>query len=101
MTGEGLFLYVHSLFTCIFVISKEEVRDEGKKGLIQPQIDNPFGWDEKSRQFPEFCSMLQYLHKRVSHEEGNLRKPLLVKFCGGKFSPKAKDICNIKDFMQK
>ena len=51
--------------------SKGEVREEGKKGLVRPAEDNVMEWDEKEREFPDFCVMLQYFYKRVSHSKYN------------------------------
>ena len=57
----------HVLLLLLFMWrSKGEVREEGRKGLVRPAEDNVMEWNEKERQFPDFCSMLQYLCKRVS-----------------------------------
>lgn len=51
---------------CYCYYSKEEVREAGRKGLVQPGANNLMGWDENSRELPDFCGMLEYFYKRVS-----------------------------------
>lgn len=52
----------------IYIIhcSKEEVREEGRKGLRKPSPDESM-WENRSCDFPDFTDIVQYLHKRVSY----------------------------------
>ena len=64
----NMHVHVHFMtmtFSYVHVSSKEEVREDGRKGLIAPPADNVMGWDAQSRELPDFSSMLGYLHKRV------------------------------------
>ena len=45
--------------------SKEEVREEGKKGLRKPSPEEE-AWQNRSCDLPNFTDMVKYLHKRVS-----------------------------------
>ena len=46
--------------------SKEEVREEGKKGLRKPCSEEEV-WQNRSCDLPNFANMVKYLHKRVNH----------------------------------
>ena len=45
---------------------KEEVREEGKKGLRKPSPEEE-AWQNRSCDLPNFTNMVKYLHKRVSN----------------------------------
>ena len=64
-------VFVHYTLKCVFLSSiinyyssKEEVREEGKKGLRKPSPEEEV-WQNRSCDLPNFASMVQYLHKRV------------------------------------
>ena len=44
---------------------KEEVREEGKKGLRKPSPEEE-AWQSRSCDLPNFTDMVKYLHKRVN-----------------------------------
>lgn len=60
--------YIYSVMQYLpwtMISSKEEVREEGKKGLRKPSPEEE-AWQNRSCDLPNFTDMVKYLHKRVN-----------------------------------